>query len=132
MAKGIKEISELVSVAVALMIGAAEAKHDDGKISKFEGAKLFFLNIAGVSQGLEGISQVPAELKDLSSDEMDQLYYIVMGNNNLPRTADTETVVNAVYRAVREARASWELIQNTLHPQKGYAITDPTTLTEQD
>lgn len=130
--EGIKEVSEVVSVVTTLYIDAVRAKADDGKITKFEAAKILFLNLAGVAAAMEGISKVPAELKDLTEIEMDQLYFIVMGNTGLSRTADTETIVNAIYRVVREAKLSWELIQNTLHPQKGYAITDPSTLTEQD
>lgn len=71
MARDIKEIKELMDALELIAINGAEIAKD-GKISSNDlGALITVLSNAGkIQDGFTGLSNVPAEVKDLSEEEL--------------------------------------------------------------
>lgn len=69
---GIKETKECVAAIAATLSAIANAKSDDGRVSKPEA--IGFVRLAPeVFTAIVGIGSVPAELKDISPEELDQI-----------------------------------------------------------
>jgi hypothetical protein len=74
---GIKELKELVELPLGLVSAWHDAKAD-GKVG-YEDAALLFKLFPVVGPALDGVSGVPSELADLSSEEAGELVVHVMG-----------------------------------------------------
>lgn len=75
-AKSIKETKELLVFLFTLGKVAKEAKENDGKFSYLDTVLLMKL-LPQVGPALEGIDQVPAEMKDLDSMEVGELTALI-------------------------------------------------------
>lgn len=116
MKQGIKETTEILIAVLALLASAAEAKADDGKVSRPESVGILLSNAGEIWTALNGLPAVPVELADLDAEELDQLFAIVLESRGWERTESTEDIVRAVYDSVRQLLSTVRRIQNTIHP----------------
>jgi hypothetical protein len=122
MKTGINETTDVVIAVLDLLTSHAKAKADDGKVSRTEAIGILLGNTGSIWTAVNGISEVPAELKDLDAEELDFLFATVLGSMAWERTEDTESIVRAVYDSVRQLLSTVRRIQNTIHPPKAEVV----------
>jgi hypothetical protein len=69
----IKETMEVLEFAKVALAKAVEAKQNDGKISSSEALQILFQSAPAGVAAFVGSQLVPAELKELDTDEVQQL-----------------------------------------------------------
>jgi len=74
---GIKETKEIVKFGIDMGEAFDKALANDGKIG-LDDAVLFFGAMMGAKAGFDGISKVPAELKDMDAAEAEELRLFVV------------------------------------------------------
>ena len=116
MKAGIKETSEIIISALALLASAAEAKSDDGKVSRPEAVGILLSNAGEIWSALNGLPAVLTEIGDLDAEELDQLFVLVLASRGWERSESTEDIVRAVYDSVRQLLSTVRRIQYTIHP----------------
>lgn len=122
MKTGIQQTTDVVIATLDLLHSHAKAKADDGKVSRTEAIGIILGNTGSIWTAVNGISEVPAELKDLDAEELDFLFSTVLGSMAWERTADTEAIVLAVYDSVRQLLSTVRRIQNTINPPKAEVV----------
>ena len=96
---GIKEISEVVKFVCALGNAIGEAAKD-GQVSLGDAAGLIPL-LYKLPSAVDGIDQIPAEVKDLSEDEMAELAQLVKDELDLPQDKIEGAIEDAVGIAIQ-------------------------------
>lgn len=74
----VKNSKEMLVFVDGIVDGMIEAKADDGKISKFEIAKVTLENLPAGIKALMGADKIDDELKELSPEERDELLGMAM------------------------------------------------------
>jgi len=87
---GIKETTEVIDLGLALGNGVFQSLQDDGKIT-FGDVPKFGPALLAVAPAIEGVTQVPFELKELSDSELEQIRAHVQAK--LPEIGDRWFVV---------------------------------------
>lgn len=80
---GIRELSDVILV-VGNFIYAFYASMDDKKFSIIADLRHFFGALKNMPAAIRGINKVPAEIKDLDADEIDELKAFIIKNFRLP------------------------------------------------
>jgi len=86
MEKGIKESKELVVFISKLINGIIKSAED--KEFSFSDVQHFVPAGKDLTKSLEGLSDIPAELKDLDSDEIEELLVAVTEGLEAPAVVD--------------------------------------------
>lgn len=89
----VKETKELCLLA-AKLVNAADKSLADGKISLFDAAH-FLSPLKAANAAIQGIKEVPSELKDLSEAEAQELKEAIAGELDLSND-DAEVIVEQV------------------------------------
>lgn len=122
MKQGIKETTEILIALLGLLASAAEAKADDGKVSRPEAVGILLSNAGEIWTALNGVPTVPVELADLDAEELDLLFSLVLESQSWERTPSTEDIVRAVYDSVRQLLSTVRRIQNTINPPEAEPV----------
>lgn len=119
---GIKESKELLSAFAGAARDFFKARADDGKVSIYEWVKLGTSNLAPLIEAFSGVGGVPAELADLTKEEIDELYYGFLKELEWEPTDDTRDKFDAFYQGFRGLVLSAILIKNTFSPPKAVVL----------
>lgn len=101
--KGTKELTEVVDLMLVMGQIVVEAKKD-GKIG-MEDVGLMLKLIPSLGPALDGIGEVPAEIKDLSVEEAEALAAHVIAN----LTVDNEKARLIIEKSLKAAIAIYDL-----------------------
>ncbi len=93
-AKGVKETKELISLGIALEKAVVAAKAD-GKID-INDLPLLLAVLPKLQPAIDGIDQIPAELKDLSAPEAADVVAYVMAELAIGEGKAKEVALKAV------------------------------------
>ena len=94
--KTVKETTDVLVAVASIWHDFTEA-HKDGKVTKLEAMKIGFGNVAEVVAALSGITEVGAELRDITPVEMDELYHAFMDRMEWVEHTTSRDVFNILY-----------------------------------
>jgi len=100
--KGIKDTKELLVFLFLLGAVAKEAKENDGKINYMDAILLMKL-MPSVGPALDGIDQIPSELKDLDQVELDELAVTVA--EEIKKVISKESLITQIVAGLELAKA---------------------------
>lgn len=79
---GIKELSEVILLCASFIYALSRARGVDGRFHWRDSLK-FLGSIKRIPDAVNGIDQVPLELKDLDEQELEELHKLIDDNFNL-------------------------------------------------
>jgi len=124
--KSVKELTELVAFLGSATHGVVNALKD-GKVSILEAITLGAGNFREALTAFDGINEIPAELADLDTEELDavcQVWLDRMGWNVEARTGARD-MFNESMLTIRQVLKLLRVAQNTIHPPKAVVVPEP-------
>ena len=127
---GITQLKEVLVLVGSLVRDSLEA-NKDGKVTAWEMVKIGTGNAAKIIDAVSGISEVPAELADLSVEEMDELYSAIMPQLGWHDHMHKKNLFDTIYNFTRNTAYTVQTMRNLLWPPKAvvveerYSLPDP-------
>lgn len=104
---GIKNVKELMVFGMQLGMAGKKAM-DDGKLS-IEDLGLMVKVFPHIGPAIDGISEVPAELKDIDAEEAEEL--LLEAARQIPGITDNKRLGLIIIKSIKLALAVGELIK---------------------
>lgn len=117
------QTTELLVAVAKLTADFIKAKQDDGKIGPLESMKLLLNNAGDLVAGVSGVQEIPAELKDLTPEELDLLRTNVLSALRWAPTPGALAQFDLIYELARHILYVIRQMSNFLAPPK--AEVDP-------
>lgn len=99
MEKGTKELGEILKFICALANTLGEASKDD-ELSASDAAKLIPL-MYKIPGAIEGISEIPSEVADISEDEIEKLVSMIKDELDLPQDKIEHAIEDSIEICVK-------------------------------
>ncbi len=123
-----KPITQTKELLVAILTGfaaTAEAKLDDGKVSRTEALAICFKHAGAAWTAISGITDVPEELADLSEAELEELTQAALDSQAWPDTEENRQIVRSVQDTIRNSMQSIRLIVAKSQPRPPAPVAEP-------
>lgn len=128
--KSIKETTELLVAVAGISKKLKSDKADDGKISLIELAGLV-THWRSLKAGFDGLEEIPAELKDMDTVELAELYTAVAQELDVELSphlqARVAAYMNLVQGMIRIYRVEQGLPESDTPPPVAESVEDPTS-----
>ncbi len=114
--KSTKETGELLVLVASIIKDADHAKSNNGKISLPELAGIFTAAIPKLIAAVMGAGDIPAEARDFTDEELDDLYYLFLTEMGWTPTDNNRDLARAYFILIRDTYTNILLIMNTHRP----------------
>ena len=114
--KTTKETKELLSAVAGLLKDVDNAREDDRKISIAEGVGILTTNIPAIITAVRGAGEIPAEARDFTPEELDDLYYSFLTDMGWDPTDNNRDLAAAYFALIRDAYTNVLRILHTHRP----------------
>lgn len=113
---GTKETKELLTAVARIIKDVDEARRDDHKISIAEAVGLAASAIPSVIAAVRGAGEIPAEARDFTTEELDDLYETFLTEMGWEPTDNNRDLAAAYFGLIRDTWANVLRILNTHRP----------------
>ncbi len=114
--KSTKETSELLGAVARVIRRADAARSDDGKISFAEIVGIISAAVPNLISAVMGAGEIPAEARDFTDEELDELYYLFLTEMGWEPTDNNRDLARAYFVLIRDTYTNVLLIMNTHRP----------------
>ncbi len=120
--KSTKETKELILSVARLLKDVDNAREDDRKISIAEAVGILTTNIPSVLAAVRGAGEIPAEARDFTQEELDDLYYSFLTEMEWEPTEHNKNLAAAYFLLIRDAYTNALRILNTHRPPRAEVV----------
>lgn len=116
--KSTKETGELLALVASVIKDADHARADNGKVSMPELVGIFTAAIPKLITAVMGAGDIPAEARDFTEEELDELYYLFLTEMGWTPTDNNRDLARAYFILIRDTYTNVLLIMNTYRPRR--------------
>lgn len=119
-----KETAELLQAIGLILRDVGEAKQDDGKLSRTELGFIIASSIPLLIKAIKGAQDIPAELRVLDREAMDNLYYGFLTSMDWQPSDETRDKFAIAYDLLANLIANSLKWLNTLKPPVAQVVPE--------
>ncbi len=123
--KDITQTKELLAAALTMFALTANAKADDGKVSRIEALNIVCQMGGHLWSAFAGIGDVPGEIADLDDAEIEELMQATLESQAWADTPEHRQIVTSVYESIRTGLQTVRLIIESNQPAPAVEAAAP-------
>lgn len=116
------QTKELLIAVADIISGVDHARGDDGRISIPETVGIITGCLPTIITAIRGASEIPAEAKDFTAEELDDLYLSFLTAMNWDPTDDNRDLAAAYFQLIRDTYTNILRIVNTHRPPRAEPV----------
>lgn len=114
--KDVTQTKELLISVAEVILAVDKAKRDGSGISIMETIGIVTSCLPGIITAIRGAGEIPAEARDFTPEELDDLYFTFLTAMEWNPTDDNRDLAAAYFQLIRDAYANILRILNTKRP----------------
>jgi hypothetical protein len=116
--KDTKETKEFLAFLADIINAYDKAKSDDGKVSWPEAVGMITMNVPGLLNALRGAGEIPAEARDFTREEFNELRDFFLTRIGWTPDDNTRDLADAYFRLITDTYLNALRIINTKRPPR--------------